>query len=318
MADPRLVARRGLTALAVLTMLLTGACEDVNDTGTGPSPGEPDGEVTFALALVGAVFVKNLNEIAVEALRLIDEGRTVYADTMRTCGGDRMTVTLNSSGPNPVATVTFRGYVVGCRDAPLVVTLEGTSALTMEFLETSPGLRYLVRIPFDHCPRSPSPPLGVSFTLEPDAGGVELLVSTPGDPTTVDCSAVDEFGNPASPYGEGAEVLFELDGSRATGGLVHVTGTMNYEGENGFLVVEDMSLTYAYDETVEEGTDHFGDWPGGSLEIASFAVPNNANVAITARPTEYTFDGSGGVTFRFGDIVCEGYLPENRNPCEDR
>jgi hypothetical protein len=308
MATLRPAIRRRLAGLFVVPALLVGGCSD-EDPNIPVNTGALDGGGLFASSLVATMFYQSLNEITERALEMID-GNGPFLTTEPACSGSGIMV-ISLDQALTTATVSFDNYVVGCTD-PMRLTLNGSSALVLEFQETSPGLRYTARMSFNHCTGGAIPE-GVTMQLPQDADNLILVASTPGDQRFVNCDPSDPGFDP---YGPGGALTFELDGTRAAGGTIHVDGTVRIEDDSGFLLVNEVALEWDYAPTRDPV---ISEWPSGSMEVASFGAPGGGPViggAVAGYPVDVVFDGFGGATFQYEDRTCETNLITGDNPCE--
>jgi hypothetical protein len=300
MSTSRLPPRRWLLGGALAGFLLAVGCDDDRGPVEPPSTGNLDGDGFYNSALISAYLMQATHEIAVRALDAVDRGLDVPEFVQSCTGPGTMSISLDESGR--AATMTFLEFVVGCDDfLPLVFN----GQVVMFFEETDPGLRFTVRFPFNHC--DPAGSQGLSIQV-PAFESLLLKIETPGTPMF--CPEDFELG-----YAPDGVLTYELDGTRASGGRMDVTGTVRIGDEDvPFLIIEELALEYDYDEGREPV---YADWPGGAYEIAMFGSPVGG--FQLGFPASVFFDGAGGVTFVVEGRTCNADMldPEFGNPCED-
>lgn len=290
LSGPR-AARSALVALTALALPLAG-CKDQRGDPAGPDPGILDGDVLFASAVVSAQAYRVFNHFAESALDLYESGANLPVFEPACLGTGRAAITDNGDADPATFGITFDNYVSDCALFTLTWNTDSSvdGRIVIRFLETSPGLVFEVLMPMVG-----SSPRGASLQLPSDEGGFILAVTTPNGP-----------------------LLYELDGTRAAGGQMHVDGTLRLEDRAQPLVlIEDARLQYTFDDGV---IPKLADWPSGSYEIAAFqggAGGFGFGGATPSFPVDVFFDGTGGVAFPFTGRTCVGNMPTLENPCED-
>jgi hypothetical protein len=288
--DPRRPRSRPLlVALAVVALSAVG-CKDQLGDPAGPDPGLLDGGVLFASGLVSAEIYRAINRVAEVALADY-EGSRFLPDSLNSCLGSGVAKITDNRDSDPATfAVTFENYVTDCGALALTWNTDITvdSRIIITILESSPGLVFEVSMPIlGTAPRS------ASIQLPSDQGGFILAATTPLGP-----------------------LIYELDGTRAAGGTVNVTGTVRLEDRaQPLLLVEDVRLQFEYADNL---IPKFADWPGGSYEIAGFqggAAGFGFGGASPSFPVDVFFDGLGGIAFPVADRSCVGNLLTGENPC---
>lgn len=290
---PRRRAFRLVAALVPALALATAGCKDQRGDPLGPDTGVLDGDVLFASAVVSAEMYRVFNTFAEQALDLYESGANLPVLVPGCLGTGRAAITDNMNDGDPATFgITFDNYVSDCSGFQLTWNTDPTvdGRIVITFLETSPGLVFEVLLPMVG-----NSPRGVSVQLPSDEGGFILATTTPVGP-----------------------LLYQLDGTRAAGGQVHVDGTLRIEDRAQPLVlIEDIRLRYAFDDGV---IPKFADWPSGAYEIGAFqggAGGFGFGGSSPSFPVDVFFDGSGGVAFPVGERTCVGNLATGENPCED-
>ncbi len=282
---------RRTVAFAAVAILLLGGCDDELGEVTGPSPGPLNGDILFGSALVSSEVLRAFNAIAEVALNALESGSTLPI----TIGGCQGTGTAHNTDNNDSDLTTFgvlfRNFTIECDDFLLTLNSDDTvgAKMVLTFLETTPGLTFLLELPFvDFEPR------GVTVQLPSEEGGIILAATTPVGP-----------------------ILYDLDGDRTTGGTVNVQGTLRYEDRIApILIVKVLDIEYEFDDGLEP---KFSDWFAGSYEIAAFGGGGGFGfgAATAGSPIDVFFDGFGGAAFPVGTHNCVTNLATGDNPCED-
>ena len=287
----RIRPRLCLVALALLAVSV-GGCKDQRGDPAGPDPGLLDGEVLFATGLLSAEVYRQVNFFAQTVLSVYESGANLPAFVPGCLGTGRATITDNSDATATTFAVTFENYVSDCGSLALTWNTDPgvDGRIVFTILETSPGLVFEVRMPMvGTAPRS------VSVQLPSNQGGFILATTTPLGP-----------------------LLYELDGTRAAGGKMNVTGTLRLEDRaQPLLLIEDVKLRFDYNDNL---LPKYADWPGGSYEIAGFlggAGGFGFGGASPSFPVDVFFDGFGGIAFPVAERTCVGNLLTGENPCQD-
>ena len=280
-----------LIALAVFG-LPSGGCVDQRGDPAGPDTGLLDGQVLFASGLVSAQIYREINHFAVTAVDLYESGTVLPVFVAGCQGTGRATIMDNNDDDPATFGITFENYVSNCGVLALNWNTDSSvdGRIIITILESSPGLVFEVRMPL-----TGTTPRGVSVQLPSDQGGFALATTTPLGP-----------------------LLYELDGTRAAGGTLHVDGTVRLEDRaQPLLLVEDVRLEFQYADNL---IPKIADWPSGSYEIAGFlggAAGFGFGGASPSFPVDVFFDGFGGIAFPVNDRTCVGNLLTGENPCED-
>jgi hypothetical protein len=271
--------------------LLAGGCQDQRGDPAGPDPGPLDGDALFASGLVSAQIFRQINRFAETVLDLYESGANLPVFVGACQGTGRATITDSRDADPATFAITFENYLSDCGGLELNWNTDNSvdGRMIITILESSPGLVFEVSMPIVG-----SSPRGVSVQLPSDQGGFALSMTTPLGPLT-----------------------YQLDGTRATGGTVRVEGTVRLEDRaQPLLLVEDLKLRYEYADNL---IPKFGDWPGGSYEIAGYqggAGGFGFGGASPSFPMDVFFDGFGGIAFPVADRTCVGNLLTGQNPCE--
>jgi hypothetical protein len=277
----------------MLVVVLGAGCDDERGDPAGPSQGPLNGDVLFGSALVTSEILRGFNALTEEALN-VAEGSGSLPITIGACQGNgTATITDNNDAHPATFAVTFSNYVIDCEDFALTLNTDDLldAKLVLTFLETSPGLRYLLELPFDGFT-----PRGVSVQLPSEEGGIILALTTPLGPLSCEL--------------EGERVL------RHEGG-VHFEGTLRYEDRAApLLIVMVLDLEYEFDDGL---LPKFSEWPAGSYEVAGFGGGGGFGFGggTSGTPVDVFFDGLGGAAFPVGTRSCVANLETQVNPCED-
>ncbi len=308
----RPAVRRRLAGLLVLPALLIGGCEDENPV-TPATTGALNGDAIYGVSVITAVFLQATNEVVETALQMRDAGGPQLLVLNSSCTAATGSMSILFDNDFSTATVSFDRFAVACdndgvSDSPVQLLLSGPGPMVIEFEETTTGLTYSVTMFFNYCTGGHTEfasTEGVAVGLPTDFGGIDLFASTPGDPASLGC------------YGAGNRLSYTLDGPRGAGGPVHVRGTLRWDDEFGFLIVEELDLTYDY----QAGRDPaFALWPGGSVEMVSYGAPGGGLVpggSVSGTPVDVDFDGFGGATFDYLTHTCVTNMRTGANPCEN-
>jgi hypothetical protein len=281
----RTLARWPLGGAVLLACLLaSSSCKDAREASTGPEITGLDGGDIFGITFVTATIYRHQNEMAARVLELIEAGNTLPVSQPGCRGTGNLEIRLQGNDPNERRLV-FTNYWIEC-GGEVEILVNGE--MLIEFFETSPGLRYTITNPFAIDADFVLVPLGPTYTLDANAGGLNLDVT--------------------------GQLECELDATaRRHAGGVHQTGTMRLEDRGAFTtVVQEVDIEFEFDEELQPP---FSNWPAGSIELASFTVQPFSG-GLPSIPIHVTFDGFGGMAFRLDGRDCNANLATGDNPCE--
>jgi len=287
---PTVIRRLVLFGL-VLPGLLLGGCKDDRESTSGPSA-FLDGDALFGSALLTSSILRYQNDMAAKVRDIVRNGTGTPIFETGCAGAGQRIITRDNQNPNRLI-LQHSNVVIDCGTG-LTLTLNGR--MIIEFEEATPGMRYTVSMPFNLQTGATE---GMIYQAPSDfAGGAILNVTTPGV----------TFNPVADPYGSGGFLDCEL-----TGGTVQQIGTLRIEERvQAILLVEELDVSYAYDENV---IPPFAPWPGGRLEIAALASQGFFG-SVTSLPVEVRFDGFGGADFETSGRTCQADMSTGTNPCE--
>jgi hypothetical protein len=324
----------GLLPALALAVLTASGCDDERVPTQESQNAFLDGEGLFSTAFVTASIFRYQHEAIEKARQMVVAGIPSIRETGCQGTGERLFL-RDTNNPNrveirhgdaidrPVDEIELDAtpeppYIALCNEA---VRLTISGYLVVEFVSMSP-LQYVVEMPMAwHFPDPNVPtdgfraiPRGMTYQLPEDFGdGAILDVTTPGSMSvlTEPFFDLDAAGAIVAYKGAGGTLDCAL-----AGGSVQTTGTLRIEERvQQLLIVEELDLRYAYDETT---TPAFAPWPAGGYSIAALSTVGFLGVSVTT-PIDVTFDGFGGISFPLGSRTCDGNLldPENGNPCQD-
>lgn len=269
-----------------------GGCDDERGDPAAPSQAPLNGDVLFGSAVLTSEVLRSFNAFAEQALNVID-GAGSLPITIGACQGSGVATITDNNDSNPATiSVAFQNYVIECDDFTLTLNtdplVDGKVLLT--FLETSPGLRFTLAMPFVN-----GDPRGVSVQLPSEEGGIILEMTTPD-----------------------GVLSYELEGARVGlrhEGAVHIEGTIRYEDRaEPLVIVKVLDLEYEFDDGL---IPKFADWPAGSYEVAGFGGGGIGGSGTASFPVDVFFDGLGGAAFNVGNRSCVANMETGDNPCED-
>jgi len=298
-----------LLALAV-PALTAGGCKDGRGDPTAPDTGALSGGVIFGSALVSTMFFDFQNQLASGLLAIHESGVVPLPFRIRSCTGDSTAIVSDNNDSDPSSyRVTFGSgaglpFVINCGTE---VPLAFNGVMVFRFLETSPGLEYLIQMEFEHATGTPR---GVTMQLPQGFGGGAILsITTPYD------------DDPTDAYPQGC-VRYRLDTDRVnlnTGtGHMLASGTLRLEDRGlPITLVEELNLSYVVRHSAQiPGVVVFDPWPGGMYEVASGVPTGPGAPPAPGYPVELYFDGLGKVSYSFEGHDCEGNLLTGDNPCD--